>query len=171
MNRVCAAFRIALPRCVRCYIVPSRAKNVINVYRPQARRIPEGKSALDVVNETLYAKYDPTGEKRALLDKTKPTCPRAGDILRITKTDKSSFIGMLLALNRNGLGTTMLLRTKINGIGVENRFKIFNPQVASIEVLRVPALRWPKQKYYFVRSAKKYDAGDLDAYMRRQRRR
>lgn len=155
---------------IRNYIVPTRKLNVIPVYKQTPRRIPKDSSALDVAEKKLFEKYDPTGAKRALFDKSKMTCPKAGDILRVVKKDKSTFVGMLLALNRNHVASTILLRTKIGGVGVENRFHIFNPHIERIEILRVPAMRWPKEKYYFVRGSKKYDSGDLDSFVRRQQR-
>lgn len=170
MDRLRQALCQRLPTGIRTFIVPTRKVNVVPVYEQTPRLVPKGKSPKQVMTDKLYAKYDPDGSKRALFDKTKPTCPRAGDILRVTKKDKSSFVGMLLALNRNHLATTILLRTKISGIGVENRVHVYNPDVEKIEVLRVPAMRWPKEKYYFVRGTKKYDAGDLDSFVRRQNR-
>lgn len=154
---------------VRTYIVPHRTLNVLPVYKQTPRLIPKGSTALGVQENKLFDRYDPLGKKRALLDKSNPGCPRAGDILRVVKKDKSTFVGMLLALNRNHLGTTILLRTKIGGIGVENRFLVYNPDIEKIELLKVPTMRWPKQKYYFVRGTKKHDAGDLDGLVRRQR--
>lgn len=150
--------------------MPTRTLNVIPVYEQTPRLIPKGQNALTLQEKKMFERYDKDGSKRALFDKTNPGCPRAGDVVRVVKTDKSSFVGMLLALNRNHLGTTILLRTKIGGIGVENRFQVYNPDIERIEVLKVPAMRWPKEKYYFVRGTKKHDAGDLDGFVRRQRR-
>lgn len=155
---------------VRNFIVPTRKLNVIPIYKQTQRRIPRNTSPLEVAEKKLFEKYDPTGAKRALFDKSKTASPKAGDIIRVVKKDKSTFVGMLLALNRNHVASTILLRTKIGGVGVENRFHIFNPEIERIEVLRVPTMRWPKEKYYFVRGSKKYDAGDLDSFVRRQQR-
>jgi len=155
---------------VRTYIVPSRKINVVPVYEQTPRLIPRGSNPLDVQTQKMFARYDPDGSKRKMFSKKNPMCPRAGDVLRVVKKDKSTFVGMLLALNRNQLATTILLRTKIGSIGVENRFQIYNPDIARIELLKVPTMRWPKEKYYFVRGTKNHDAGDLDGFVRRQRR-
>lgn len=162
--------RLATLANVRNYIVPTRTLNVIPVYEQTPRLIPKGENALKLQEKKMFAKYDKDGSKRALFDRKNPGCPRAGDVVRIVKTDKSSFVGMVLGINRNSLGTTLLLRTKIGGIGVENRFQVYNPDIEKIDLLKVPAMRWPKEKHYFVRGTKKYDAGDLDSFVRRQRR-
>lgn len=165
------AVRNGVPSMARAFTIPTRTVNVVKVYKQTPRRIPKGSNPLQIQTEKLFEKYDPDGSKRALFDKTNPMCPRAGDVLRITKKDGSTSVGMLLALNRNHLATSILLRTKITGIGVEQRFHVYNPEITKVELLRVPTMRWPKQKYYFVRGTKKYDAGDLDGFVRRQHNR
>ncbi|GMM51323.1 mitochondrial 54S ribosomal protein [Starmerella bacillaris] len=154
----------------RNYQLNMRTENVVKVYKPPQRLVPPGKDVLKLTQEKLFERYDPDGEKRKLFSRKNIMSPRAGDIMQVTKKDKSTFIGMLLALNRNGLGTTILLRTRIHGIGVENRFQVYNPDIEKIEILRVPTVRWPKEKYYFIRGLKKYDTGDLDALLRKERR-
>lgn len=156
---------------VRRYNVHARRpQQVLTVYQQTPRLIHGKISALKVEQDKLFAKFDPSGEKRRLFDRRNPLSPLAGDIMRVTKKDKTSFVGMLIALNRSSLGTTILLRTKITGVGVENRFHVYSPDVEKIEILRVPVMRWPRQKYYFIRGLKDNDTGDLEALMRRQRR-
>lgn len=114
--------------------------------------------------------YDPDGSKAKLLDANNVFGIRVGDILRVTKSDKSTVVGVLIDMHRTGLGSTLLLRTKITGVGVENRLHVYNPDIANIEILRVPRMVWPSKDYKFIREHPDYDTGDVEALMRKQRR-
>lgn len=152
------------------YRLPTKYVNVVDVYEPTARLIPKGSSPILAVQKDFYEKYDPEGKKRALFDPTSPTYIQPGDVVRVTKSDKSSFIGMLIAINRRQLATNILLRTKITGVGVEQRYNIFNPAVTEVELLRVPKKRYASDKLYFIRENSKLDVGDVDSEIRKAER-
>jgi large subunit ribosomal protein L19 len=152
-------------------MVANLLEKVVNVYESTPRLIPKGSSPIKEVEKDLYDQYDADGSKRRLFDKLNETRIRPGDVVRVTKTDKSSFVGVLIAINRRHLSTNILLRTKIGGTGVEERFNIFNPAVERVETLRVPAKRRKRSKLYFIRENTKLDVGDVDAEIRKSERR
>lgn len=152
------------------YKIATKSAKVMDVYEPTPRLIPKGSSPILEVKKQLYQKYDPDGKKRALFDPNSPTYIQPGDVVRVTKSDKSSFIGMLIAINQRDLATNILLRTKITGVGVEQRYNVFNPFISQVELLRVPRKRWASDKLYFIRENSKLDVGDVDSEIRKTER-
>lgn len=119
----------------------------------------------------MYKKLDPDFAKRKLLDRSGANRLRQGDIVRVENQDGSSFVGVLIAINRRQLASNIVLRTKIGSVAVENRVAVFNSAVKSIDLIRVPAKRWKRSKLYFIRGQNKLDVGDVDAELRKLERR
>jgi ribosomal protein L19 len=65
-------------------------------------------------------------------------------------TTTSSFTGILIALRRHVSEPTIVLRTIIDGVGVEQIFPVFSPNLTSIEVVR-PAVQKKGHKLYWLR--------------------
>lgn len=153
------------------FIIPTKKRNVVDVYKPTRRLIPKGANALIQTQSNLLQQYDPTGWKQDFISRTKEGHVNPGDIVRVQKSDDSSFIGMVIAINRNNLSTTIELRNKIQGTGVESIFNVFNPQIVAMDILRNPVKLKKKAKLFYLRGNVKYDVGDLDAEIRKSQRR
>lgn len=136
----------------------------IKVFQPLPKKpLVNNQSIVRSVESDLIAsKYDAAGWKRELLDRTNDaTRLRPGDIVRVHKADKTHFSGMVVGINRNGLATSVLVRNKITGLGVENRFLLFSPTVEKVYVVRKPIKAKRRAKLYYVRGSAKHDVNEV----------
>lgn len=119
------------------------------------------------MHKQLLQKYDPTGKRRALVDQD--TGVRSGDIIKVTYLDRTGVTGQVLAVKRsiNSVGTNILLRNKINKLGVEVRIPLFNPSIRNIEVVHKPKKYLPRRKQFYIRNTK-YDVGDVENFVRKE---
>lgn len=93
----------------------------------------------------------------SLFDKKSPEKVGVGSVLKVTlltsKTEAakpSTFVGVLVAVRRNEADPTMILRTVVDGVGVEQLFPIFSPLITSIEVVK-KAVKQKSNKAYWLR--------------------
>lgn len=128
-----------------------------------------GQNVMQYLHKNLLNKYDPTGKRRALVDQKSGL--RAGDIIKVTYLDKTSVIGQIIAIKRgvNNVGTNILIRNKINKLGVEVRIPLFNPRIRNIETLYKPEKYMSRRKHFYIRNSK-YDVGDIEAFLSRQKK-
>ncbi|EGV64870.1 hypothetical protein CANTEDRAFT_120975 [Yamadazyma tenuis ATCC 10573] len=128
-----------------------------------------GQSVMKYLHEKLTKKYDPTGKRTALVDQQKGL--RSGDIIKVTYLDRTSVVGQIIAIKRSvrNVGTNILLRNKINKLGVEVRIPLYNPKIRNIEVLYKPKKYMPRRKHFYIRNTK-YDVGDVEAFLSREKR-
>lgn len=126
-----------------------------------------GQNVLTFLHKQLLQKYDPTGKRRALVANNGL---RSGDIIKVTYLDRSSVIGQVIAIKRsvNSVGTNILIRNKINKVGCEVRVPLYNPNIRNIELLHKPKKYLPRRKHFYIRNSK-FDVGDLDAFLRRNK--
>lgn len=126
-----------------------------------------GESALSFIYKKLVNKYDPTGKRRALVHPQNGL--RAGDIIKVTYLDKTAVIGQVLGIKRGDqtVGTNILIRNKVNKVGVEVRVPLYNPNIRNIELLHKPERYLPRQKQYYIRKTK-YDVGELELFLRQE---
>lgn len=124
-----------------------------------------GEAAISFIHKKLLEKYDPTGKRRALVDHK--TGISAGDIIRVTYMDRTNVVGQVIAIKRGQqtLGTNILIRNKVNRVGVEMRIPLYNPNIRNIELLEKPTKYLPRLKHYYIRNTK-YDVGDIEVYLR-----
>ena len=79
----------------------------------------------------------------------------SGSYLAVTRADPHSstgttkFVGICIARNNNGLGSTFVLRNVIDGIGVEVMFELYSPAIKEIKVLKLERRR--RAKLYYLR--------------------
>jgi large subunit ribosomal protein L19 len=151
------------------FVIPTKKTNTIDVYKTTPRLIPKGTNPVLETQKELYDEYDPKGWKRQFLNRDEGVS--AGDAVRVTKADGSTFVGLTLGVKRRGLGSTILLRTKVHGTAVEMTYSIYNPSITGLDIVRRAAKKKSKAKVYYIRGNVKYDAGDLDAEIRRSERR
>lgn len=129
-----------------------------------------GQSVMTYLHEKLLSKYDPTGKRRSLVDQQNGL--RSGDIIKVTYLDRTNVIGQIIAIKRGvrNVGTNVLIRNKINKLGVEVRIPLYNPKIRNIEVLYKPAKYMPRRKHFYIRNTK-YDVGDIEAFLSREKKR
>lgn len=127
-----------------------------------------GQNVLTFLQKQLLQKYDPTGKRRALVAKDGL---RSGDIIKVTYLDRTSVIGQVIAIKRsvNSVGTNILIRNKINKVGCEVRVPLYNPNIRNIELMHKPKKYLPRRKHFYIRNSK-YDVGDLNAFLRRNKK-
>lgn len=148
----------------------SRVLTVIDklptVFEPLPKK-RNGESVISYLHKELLQKYDPTGKRRALVDQD--TGVRSGDIIKVTYLDRTNVIGQVIAVKRsvNSVGTNILLRNKINKLGVEVRIPLFNPNIRNIEVVHQPKKYLPRRKQFYIRNTK-YDVGDVENFVRKE---
>lgn len=142
-------------------------KPIPTVYEPLPRK--RKGDVMIHLHKQLLEKYDPTGKRRALVDSK--TGLRAGDVIKVTYLDRTSVIGQVLAVKRsiNSVGTNILIRNKVNRIGVEVRVPVFNPNIRNIEVIHKPQKYLPRGKHYYIRNTK-HDVGDLEVLVRQTKK-
>lgn len=126
-----------------------------------------GMNVMSYLNKQLLEKYDPTGKRRALVDQKNGL--RSGDIIKVTYLDRTNVIGQILAIKRtvNNVGTNILIRNKMNKLGVEVRIPLFNPIIRNVELLYQPKKYLSRRKQFYIRNSK-YDVGDVEAFLSRE---
>ena len=79
----------------------------------------------------------------------------AGSYLAVTRADPYSptgttkFVGICIARQNSGLGSTFILRNVIGGIGVEIMYELYSPAIKEIQVLKLERRR--RAKLYYLR--------------------
>jgi ribosomal protein L19 len=70
------------------------------------------------------------------------------------------FAGVLMSIRRAGIDTAVLLRGRLTKVPVEMWFKVYNRNVAGIEVVRRVKKRARRARLTYLRKAK-HDVGDV----------
>ncbi|KAK0711645.1 translation protein SH3-like domain-containing protein, partial [Lasiosphaeris hirsuta] len=105
-------------------------------------------------------KMDPTGARTALFAKTR-NAARVGDVLMVThRRGGEPFAGVCLSIRRAGIDTAILLRNHLSKIGVEMWYKIYNRNVAGIEIIKRRARRARRARLTYMRQPK-HDMGSV----------
>ena len=134
----------------------------MKVYESTSRLVKKHETPLALVEKEELQKLDPQGWRQALVNKKSEHCLLPGDIVRVIKTDRTHFSGMVIDIKRNGLSTNFVLRNKITGLGVETRYQLYSPIIEKIELMRRPNKMKRRAKLYYVRGSAKHDVGDLE---------
>lgn len=136
------------------------------VYEPLPKK-RGGQLPIPFLHKTMYKMLDPSGQRRALIRKDSPNCLRAGDIVKVTYTDRYSVMGQIIAITRSNTDSNILLRNKIARVGCEVRVPVFSPRIKNIEVIQKPARYLARSKHYYIRNTR-LDVGDLEANLRKK---
>lgn len=165
------ALRTAIP-ATRTFAMTSRLQSEATKQPTVFEPLPpkrNGQNVMQFLHKNLLNKYDPTGKRRALVAQSFGL--RAGDIIKVTYSDRTSVIGQIIAIKRgvNNVGTNILIRNKINKLGVEVRIPLYNPKIRNIETLYKPEKYMPRRKHFYIRNSK-YDVGDIEAFLSRQKK-
>lgn len=157
-----AASQLASKTTTRSYQIPAKTVKSLKVYQPLPKKtFSERGNLINTIESDLLAKADTDGWKNALLDRKNESRLKPGDIVRVVKHDKSHFSGMVIGINRNGLATSILIRNKITGLGVENRFLLYSPTIQNVYVTRRPVKAKRRAKLYYVRGSPKHDVSEI----------
>lgn len=74
-----------------------------------------------------------------------------GDILLVRFKSGEPFSGVLLAIKRKGIDTSITLRNNLTRVSVEMQCKIYSPNISSIEIVRRREKRARRAKLYYMR--------------------
>lgn len=119
------------------------------------------------VDSHLTTEIDPDEKIARLFSRRSPECVPPGSIMLVesylsaSKTNTTTFSGVLIAVRRAGIATTFLLRTIAHKLGVEARFFAYSPMIKDIRVIQRADARKGERGLLRTRRAKLY-------YMRRR---
>lgn len=96
---------------------------------------------MQLIDKEEVKRYGADGRSN-LFSKSHPDCLRPGDVIIVEtlnsmSTDKTStFIGVLIAMDRRGLQSNLTVRNVILKIGVEMKYMLYSPLIKSIRVMK-----------------------------------
>ena len=112
------------------------------------------------IKEEEMNRLDPSGSRRALLDRGSPACLTPGSIVIVkrqqclSKPNVGTFIGTLLEIRRKGVASSITLRNVVHRQAVELSIPVFSPLVKGIEVVR-KVNRFRRARLSLLRDAKR----------------
>lgn len=113
------------------------------------------------LHEAQIKKMDPTGARTALFAKTREAA-KPGDVLMVThRRGGEPFAGVCMSIRRRGVDTAVLLRNHMGKVGVEMWFKVYNKNVAGIEIVKRRAKRARRARLTYLRKPK-HDVGSVE---------
>jgi ribosomal protein L19 len=116
---------------------------------------------LQALHEAQIKKMDPTGARTALFAKTREAA-KVGDVLMVThRRGGEPFAGVCLSISRRGIDTAILLRNRLAKVGVEMWYKVYNKNVAGIEIVKRRAKRARRARLTYMRKPK-HDMGSVE---------
>ncbi|KAL2256439.1 hypothetical protein VTK26DRAFT_1686 [Humicola hyalothermophila] len=122
---------------------------------------PPPKDPLAALHEKQIQKMDPTGARTALFAKTREAA-KVGDVLMVThRRGGEPFAGVCLSIRRRGIDTAILLRNHLGKVGVEMWFKVYNKNVAGIEIVKRRPKRARRARLTYMRKPK-HDMGSVE---------
>ncbi|WFD31895.1 hypothetical protein MSPP1_002936 [Malassezia sp. CBS 17886] len=119
------------------------------------------------VDAGLCEELDPADEIARLFSRRSPDCIPPGSIVQVesyltpTRTNTTTFAGVMIAVKRAGVATSFVLRAIAHKLGVEVRFHAYSPMIKQIRVIQRAEARKGKRGLQRTRRAKLY-------YMRRR---
>jgi large subunit ribosomal protein L19 len=117
---------------------------------------------MPALHAAQIARMDPTGQRTALFSKTNRDSIRVGDILSVTpRRGGEGFAGVLMSIRRAGIDSAILLRNHLTKVGVEMWFKIYNKNVAGIEIVKRRARKARRARLTYLRKPS-HDMGSLE---------
>ncbi|KAK3942433.1 translation protein SH3-like domain-containing protein [Diplogelasinospora grovesii] len=123
---------------------------------------PPHHDPMPALQAAQIARMDPTGARTALFAKTRGAA-RVGDVLMVThRRGGEPFAGVCLSIRRAGIDTAILLRNHMAKVGVEMWYKIYNKNVAGIEIVKRRAKRARRARLTYMRKPK-HDMGSVDS--------
>ncbi|KAK4662016.1 uncharacterized protein QC763_709818 [Podospora pseudopauciseta] len=125
---------------------------------------PSTTNPVAALHDLQIKKLDPTGARTALFARTREAA-KVGDILLVThRRGGEPFAGVCLSIRRAGIDTAVLLRNHIGKVGVEMWFKIYNRNVAGIEIVKRRLKRARRARLTYMRKPK-HDMGSVAEFV------
>ncbi|KAL2021056.1 hypothetical protein VTK56DRAFT_7711 [Thermocarpiscus australiensis] len=122
---------------------------------------PPPPNPLAALHEAQIKKMDPTGARTALFAKTRDAV-KVGDVLMVThRRGGEPFSGVCLSIRRRGVDTAVLLRNHLGKVGVEMWFKVYNKNVAGIDIIKRRPKRARRARLTYMRKPK-HDMGSVE---------
>lgn len=157
-------------------IEPRFMKSKIKIHAPIPG--PPQKDTMQVVSDSLMSRYDPTGERQAMISRRNAKALRVGQVLSIyaynnypAQTPISVFSGYLIGIKRSGVESSLRLRSQVMRIGTEMRFPLFSPTIKEIRVIKdTPPKKIRRAKLFYMRT-EKHDRGAVDGILKQDRER
>lgn len=120
---------------------------------------------LPALHAAQMARMDPGGRRTALFDKANQYRAHVGDVLLVThRRGGEPFAGVLMSVRRAGIDTAILLRNTLTKVGVEMWYKVYNKNVAGIEVVKRRDRRARRARLTYLRKPE-HDPGPQDQYV------
>lgn len=117
---------------------------------------------MEYIKQAQYEKFDKTGSKRLALSLENKDRIRADDIVTIVYKNQKPVTGQVIMVKRTGIASTILLRNKITGLGVEMNIPVYHPNILRLDVVRRPAKYKPRNRHYYIRNSR-LDVGEITA--------
>ncbi|KAK3375471.1 translation protein SH3-like domain-containing protein [Podospora didyma] len=115
---------------------------------------------MPLLHQTQIKQMDPTGARTALFAKNRHGV-RPGDVLQVThRRGGEPFAGVCLQIRRAGIDSSILLRTHLGKVGVEMWYKIYNKNVAGIDLVKRRAKRARRARLMYMRQPQ-HDMGSV----------
>ncbi|GMG34596.1 unnamed protein product [Ambrosiozyma monospora] len=130
------------------------------MYEPLPK-LRNGEPLVDYIKEAQYNKLDKKGIKRKLIDNNNPERIRADDVITVVYKNQKPITGQVIMVKRQGVASTILIRNKITGLGVETHIPVFHPNIVRIDIIRRPIKYKPRARHYYIRNSR-LDVGELD---------
>lgn len=146
-----------LVRAFSCARTALAKKMVVYAPLPNLRN---GQNLMEHIKQSQYAKFDKSGAKQAALSLHNKERIRADDIVTVVYKNQKPVTGQVLMVKRAGLNSTILLRNKITGLGVEMNIPVFHPNIIRLDIVRRPANYKPRNRHYYIRNSR-LDVGEL----------
>lgn len=135
---------------------------------------PPAKDPLPSLAQRLKDRYDPSGDKAALVSRSNPGRLKPGMVVSVmtytnypAESPVSTFSGYVMGISRSGgVETSVRLRNQVSRIGVEMRVPLFSPTVKEVRVVKAePPKRIRRAKLYYMRQPK-HDKGSVSNIVR-----
>ncbi|KAF9923482.1 hypothetical protein FBU30_006489 [Linnemannia zychae] len=106
-------------------------------YKPNTKR----QGLMQLIDKEEVMRRGADGRSN-LFNKSHPDCLRPGDVILVetlnsTSADKtSSFVGVLIAMDRRGLQSNFTVRNVVLKVGVEMKYMLYSPMIKSIRIMK-----------------------------------
>ncbi|KAI8353878.1 translation protein SH3-like domain-containing protein [Mortierella sp. GBAus27b] len=114
-----------------------------------------GQGLMQLIGQEEVKRYGADGRSN-LFNKSHQDCLRPGDVVHVEtlnsmSTDKTTtFIGVLIAMDRRGLHSSFTVRNVILKVGVEMKYMLYSPLIKSVRVLK-KGEGFRRAKLYYLR--------------------
>ncbi|KAG0052576.1 hypothetical protein BGZ83_002401 [Gryganskiella cystojenkinii] len=106
-------------------------------FKPQKK----GQGLMELISKEEVQRAGADGRSK-LFQKSSPECLKPGDVVLVEtlnsmSTDKTStFVGVLIAMDRRGLHSNFTVRNVVLKVGVEMKYMLYSPLIKSVRVMK-----------------------------------